>query len=115
MILSLLVKILHFILAYFSIKKEEHGVFQEGIVKLRKQISIDFKRIYQVNVTVSDGKNTNQVSRLLYTDNSSKETHGHSHFFHLSLDTMPIFSQGVCLRFIMPLVALPFHIAQINQ
>eukprot|EP00105_Crassostrea_gigas_P046218 XP_019930366.1 PREDICTED: protocadherin Fat 4 [Crassostrea gigas] len=46
---------------YFSIKKEVHGDMQDGIVKLTKPISVINKEIYKVNVTVSDGKNSNQT------------------------------------------------------
>lgn len=34
---------------------------QDGIVKLMKPISVINKEIYKVNVTVTDGKNSNQV------------------------------------------------------
>lgn len=48
-------------LDYFSIKKEVRGDMQDGIVKLTKPISVINKEIYKVNVTVTDGKNSNQV------------------------------------------------------
>uniref|UniRef100_A0A8W8M8J5 Cadherin domain-containing protein n=1 Tax=Magallana gigas TaxID=29159 RepID=A0A8W8M8J5_MAGGI len=46
---------------YFSIKKEVRGDMQDGIVKLTKPISVINKEIYKVNVTVTDGKNSNQT------------------------------------------------------
>lgn len=48
-------------LEYFSIKKEVHGDMQDGIVKLTKPIGVINKEIYKVNVTVTDGKNSNKV------------------------------------------------------
>ncbi|XP_061196147.1 protocadherin Fat 4-like [Saccostrea echinata] len=47
---------------YFSIEREVYGDFQVGVIKLEKQISIDIKEMYEVNINVTDGQNSNQAS-----------------------------------------------------